>query len=78
MVRPYQKTQDKLLAFLRSIAYDRQREMLYLPSVGWIAARSGLAWHVVDNCLDYLDLIGKISVSRINKGLWVDLQPNAY
>jgi hypothetical protein len=79
MVRSQERTQERLLAYLRSVAYQRQRSVVFLPSVGWIATRSEQSWHVVDNCLDHMDLIGAIAVSRTPKGLWIDLEPqNAY
>lgn len=80
MVRSTQRSQDKLMSYLASLAYQRTTDVLLVPSVGWLRDRIGIDFYAVDGALDFLSAMGTITVERNpDRTLWIDLAPrNAY
>lgn len=74
-MRSQQRSQERLLAYLRSLAYERHCDVVFVPSVGWLRDRTEQHFYTVDAALDTLALMGKIAVARTPDGLWVDLRP---
>jgi hypothetical protein len=72
------RSQQKILSYLNALGYEQQRDIVLVPSIGWLRRRTRQDHYTVANGLLWMQAIGKIGVTYTEgRSFYVDLAPNS-